>query len=415
MARGRAPIVPDTLPAWLLQCLKQCFGIAPAGRPPVSELLQVFRARFKQQNEPREQTAMLPSDAVGLQNAAHVSTLTEQASRRWQERHEQHHGLQDQVRASADSPTVLNATDVSAINVRTPIHQQIKPAQAGCHNAEALLMEPELPRRQKSYATEAPAVGAGQDYLSSARVIDRSAVEVQERQQQSQKQHMLGDHVKVTAGNLGESKTSSGSKPTQQGISRAPCQHINQAGTRGCSSAVLAAATAGQFSQSPDPRLLRPLTFSTPTMGSTILKLPNGNVYVGDCKNDQPQGLGKMKSICGSLYEGTWGQGRMTYPNKDVYIGAWKDNKRHGEGCMTYQDFGMYAGSWEAQKSWARHHDMLDQHVYIGSWDKDVRQDKQHGQGKLTFPDGKVKAGYWEAGEVKAATAYGNFTHRLFG
>ncbi|DBA95877.1 TPA: hypothetical protein ACH3X1_001417 [Trebouxia sp. C0004] len=225
MARGRAPIVPDTLPAWLLQCLKQCFGIAPAGRPPVSELLQVFRARFKQQNEPREQTAMLPSDAVGLQNAAHVSTLTEQASRRWQERHEQHHGLQDQVRASADSPTVLNATDVSAINVRTPIHQQIK-AHLGVHKLHSPIWQ-----RQKSYATEAPAVGAGQDYLSSARVIDRSAVvdkaqhqaawfvkEVQERQQQSQKQHMLGDHVKVTAGNLGESKTSSGSKPTQQDV-----------------------------------------------------------------------------------------------------------------------------------------------------------------------------------------------------
>ena len=40
--------------------------------------------------------------------------------------------------------------------------------------------------------------------------------EVPERQQQSQQQHMLGDHVKVTAGNLGEAKTSSGSKPTQQ-------------------------------------------------------------------------------------------------------------------------------------------------------------------------------------------------------
>ena len=48
------------------------------------------------------------------------------------------------------------------------------------------------------------------------------------------------------------------------------------------------------------------------------------------------QGRGSMLWQDGSLYEGHWAQnkfnglGREIHANGDVYIGTWKDSKKHG-------------------------------------------------------------------------------------
>ena len=40
--------------------------------------------------------------------------------------------------------------------------------------------------------------------------------------------------------------------------------------------------------------------------------------------------------------------GTYTYPNKDVYVGEWKDDKRHGNGTYTYNESGsIYVGMWD--------------------------------------------------------------------
>ena len=41
MTKARPPAVPDTLPAWLLHVLLQCFNFDVTKRPPVQQLLQV--------------------------------------------------------------------------------------------------------------------------------------------------------------------------------------------------------------------------------------------------------------------------------------------------------------------------------------------------------------------------------------
>ena len=41
MIRERPPAVPDTLPSWLQQLLKQCFSFDSAARPTVAHLLEV--------------------------------------------------------------------------------------------------------------------------------------------------------------------------------------------------------------------------------------------------------------------------------------------------------------------------------------------------------------------------------------
>ncbi len=46
----------------------------------------------------------------------------------------------------------------------------------------------------------------------------------------------------------------------------------------------------------------------------------------------------------------------MTYPNGDIYFGAWKDGKADGEGIFAKVEGPFYQGGW--------------------------KQDKQHGKGK---------------------------------
>ena len=41
MIRERPPVVPDTLPSWMQQLLRQCFSFDAAARPTIEHLLEV--------------------------------------------------------------------------------------------------------------------------------------------------------------------------------------------------------------------------------------------------------------------------------------------------------------------------------------------------------------------------------------
>ena len=59
----------------------------------------------------------------------------------------------------------------------------------------------------------------------------------------------------------------------------------------------------------------------------------NGNVYIGNKKNDKPNGQGAIK-----------------YKNGNVYIGEWKDGKKNGEGTMKYSNGDVYIEEWKNGK-----------------------------------------------------------------
>ena len=42
----------------------------------------------------------------------------------------------------------------------------------------------------------------------------------------------------------------------------------------------------------------------------------------------------------------TNGQGTMKYENGNVYVGELKNDERHGQGKMTYKDGSVYEGLW---------------------------------------------------------------------
>jgi len=100
--------------------------------------------------------------------------------------------------------------------------------------------------------------------------------------------------------------------------------------------------------------------------------------YVGEIKNGEPNGQGKMITPDGEKVEGEWkdgvlhGKGTRTFPVGLKYVGEYKNGIRHGQGTQ------IHPYGWK----------------YIGEW-KDGRQ---HGQGTTTWSKGDLK-GYRFVGE----------------
>ena len=65
----------------------------------------------------------------------------------------------------------------------------------------------------------------------------------------------------------------------------------------------------------------------TPDKQRGIAIFPNGDIYVGQYKNNKRHGRGMYKS-----------------KNGEIYVGEWYANKRHGKGIIIYPDKGVYKG-----------------------------------------------------------------------
>ena len=75
-----------------------------------------------------------------------------------------------------------------------------------------------------------------------------------------------------------------------------------------------------------------------------------GNIYVGEYKDGKRHGQGTYTYASGNIYVGEWkedgrhGQGTYTFTNGDIYVGEYKDGKRHGQGTFTFVDGTKYVG-----------------------------------------------------------------------
>ena len=75
-----------------------------------------------------------------------------------------------------------------------------------------------------------------------------------------------------------------------------------------------------------------------------VFTYTNGDIYIGEFKNNKRHGQGTLTSNDGTQYVGKWGdnkfngQGMETYPNGDKYIGEFKNNNRHGQGIVTFSN-----------------------------------------------------------------------------
>ncbi len=110
--------------------------------------------------------------------------------------------------------------------------------------------------------------------------------------------------------------------------------------------------------------------------GSGTMKWPNRDMYVGEWKNGKFHGVGTLIWANGIKYTGDWkngiedGKGTVTWPNGTKYIGERYNAKAHGKGTMIWPNGDMYVGEW--------------------------KDDKKHGLGKMTWLDGNFFEGTWK-------------------
>ena len=159
--------------------------------------------------------------------------------------------------------------------------------------------------------------------------------------------------------------------------------------------------------------------------GIGIYTFAEGQVYVGEWKNDKYHGKGTLTYPDGKEYSGEWkngfmdGKGTLVTSNNskivgefrndmangkaifnsvvegDVYIGNFVDDQRHGQGTLIFPDGEKYIGEFlYDEKNGYGTNIFSNGDVYMGDW----KNDKYHGKGTITYTDGTVKAGIWENG-----------------
>ena len=62
-------------------------------------------------------------------------------------------------------------------------------------------------------------------------------------------------------------------------------------------------------------------------------KFANGNIYIGNFKDDLMNGIGQM-----------------IYSNGDEYIGQWENGQKNGLGIFTWNDKTKYNGEFKKKK-----------------------------------------------------------------
>lgn len=88
----------------------------------------------------------------------------------------------------------------------------------------------------------------------------------------------------------------------------------------------------------------------------TMTFAANGDKYVGQWKNDQPNGRGIYYFATRERYEGDFlngafeGQGTMYYPDGAYYKGSWSKNRKHGAGAFLFADGREKRGNWAMGK-----------------------------------------------------------------
>ena len=105
----------------------------------------------------------------------------------------------------------------------------------------------------------------------------------------------------------------------------------------------------------------------------------DGCVYVGQFKDGKKHGRGTYTDASGVVYEGEWqsekqhGRGTYTFADGAVYEGEWQSGLQHGRGTYTYASGAVYEGEYQSG----------------------VR----HGRGTFTYADGATEVGRYEAGK----------------
>ena len=121
-----------------------------------------------------------------------------------------------------------------------------------------------------------------------------------------------------------------------------------------------------------------------------LYRLSNGDIYIGEWRDDKKHGQGTLTYVAGAKYVGGWkennwhGQGSLTLSDGDKYVGMFKGGQFHGQGSLSILDGGDFA----------------DREEYVGAF----KDDEFNGQGTYTVYSNdnikSVKSGIWKDGKL---------------
>lgn len=140
------------------------------------------------------------------------------------------------------------------------------------------------------------------------------------------------------------------------------------------------------------------ITLSDTASTSATRTDKDGNLYIGDLKNNQPNGQGIQYIKNGGKYEGSWidglyeGQGTLVLENGNIYIGNFSKGFIHGKGQMIFPDGSYYKGTYVygLKEGFGLLYTDKD-NKYEGYWKNGLR----NGKGKA-YIKGHYKKGLWE-------------------
>ena len=152
-------------------------------------------------------------------------------------------------------------------------------------------------------------------------------------------------------------------------------------------------------------------------LGKERLKLPNGDLYIGDIDHlsyipkswGTRTGKGVHFFANGEIYEGSFvdgephGKGTFRYSNGNIYKGYFQEGKCHGKGSLKYPDNKILEGQWiDGKQTENVKLKMFNGDVFTGKWSERCEISK----GTYTFRNGDSLEGEFRAGAYKGFGKY---------
>jgi len=142
----------------------------------------------------------------------------------------------------------------------------------------------------------------------------------------------------------------------------------------------------------------------------------HGASYHGEWKGDAKTGYGIQTYPNGNKYEGQWESGKRAGEGvlwirvgktgnklRKLFVGGWKDDKRHGKGTCFFRNGEYFQGDWELGKMHGTGQmRYANGDMYIGSWNDGDRS----GYGTLNKANGDSYEGYWLKDKREGSGSY---------
>lgn len=158
-------------------------------------------------------------------------------------------------------------------------------------------------------------------------------------------------------------------------------------------------------------------TFNGEPDGKGTFNFANGAVYQGNFAEGYLAGYGKLRYADGGIYDGNWwlsarnGKGILRMVGGAVYDGEWKNGQKLGTGTLTYENGDRYVGDFK--------NDSMNGYgtmtfVNGGSYVGNFVNDKYHGYGVRNYADGTKYDGMWSMGaKVNGSTSEAQPTFKV--